>query len=266
MSLAIRYHRLVICQDSSLIRPIYSIVTSNFALIHRHEHFARHGDAFLVVTPGRILLFVANAEVINQITMRCDHFPKDIELYHMLTQFGQNVLTSERAAWRVHRRATAASFNERNAALIFRESARQALGLLRFWDDRRAAAASPTFYTAENDTMRLSLNIITYVGFGLRLPWPGEKAPQELDLISAKYGSVEPPTGFRFSFVDTMRILVHNTLLLLLTPSGCSVCCRTSRCAMLLRRTATLPNTWTKYWISRSSRRKTARATWKAWT
>lgn len=162
---------------------------------------------------------MANAEAINQIAMRRDHFPKQTEVYQILTQFGQNVLTVERGAWRIHRRATAPSFNERNAALVFREAARQSLGMLRFWEHQRAATASPTLYSVEHDAMRLSLNIISYIGFGLRLPWPNEKnTPQELDPISAKYGSVDAPPGFRFSFVDSMAILVHNILALLLVP------------------------------------------------
>lgn len=66
--------------------------------------------------------------------------------------------------------------------------------------------------------MRLALNIIGYVGFGLRLPWPNEKMPEELDAISAKYGSVEAPPGYRFSFVDAMDILLDNMLTLLLVP------------------------------------------------
>lgn len=107
-------------------------ITPDFSWIHHHGHFARHGDTFLLVSPGAMHLFVANAEAIHQITTRRDHFPKYTDIYEILSQFGQNLLTSEGAVWRAHRRATAPSFNEHNVALVFRESVRQSLGLLRF--------------------------------------------------------------------------------------------------------------------------------------
>lgn len=163
-------------------------------------------------------MFVANAEAINQIALRRDHFLKHIDIYQILNQFGRNVLTVEGAAWRAHRRATAASFNERNAALVFRESVHQSLGLLRFWDDNRARSESPTLFTAQEDVMRLALNIIGYVGFGVRLPWPNEKTPDDLDPVSAKYGAAKPPPGFRSCFVEAMGILLDNILTLLLVP------------------------------------------------
>lgn len=201
-----------------LIRIPCSASTRDYSWVFRHDDFARHGDVFLFVSPGGIIMFVANAEAINQITQRREHFPKHIDIYQILNQFGRNVLTVEGAAWRAHRRATAASFNERNAALVFRESVHQSLGLLRFWDDKRARSESPTLFTAQEDVMRFALNIISYVGFGLRLPWPNEKAPDDLDPVSAKYGAAKPPPGFRSCFVEAVGTLLENIMTLLLVP------------------------------------------------
>ena len=168
------------------------------------------------MSPGAVQLFAASAEVIHQITARREHFPKYTKVYGILNQFGHNVLTSEGHSWRVQRKVTAASFNERNAALVFRESIRQTLGMLDYWAEKRGIGSN--MRTLEHDTMRWALNIIGYVGFGLRLPWPNEKMPENADPMSAKYGSVDPPPGYHFSFVEAMGTLLDNVMALLLVP------------------------------------------------
>lgn len=192
-------------------------LTTDYSWKWRHDHFAKFGDTFLLVHPFGLHMFTAEAGAISAITIRRDHFPKHTAQYDILTQFGNNVLTSEGPLWRHHRKVTAASFNERNAALVFKESIRQSLGLIRFWEETKGHGA--TLHTAEHDTMRLALNIIGYVGFGLKLPWPQEKMPADADAMSAKYGSVAPPQGYKMSFVNAMATLLENVLTLLLVPS-----------------------------------------------
>lgn len=70
--------------------------------------------------------------------------------------------------------------------------------------------------TLDHDTMRLALNIIGYVGFGLRLLWPGQALPPGSDPRLVKYASLDAPPGHKMSFVDTMASLMDNILLLLL--------------------------------------------------
>lgn len=174
------------------------------------KYFAKYGDAVLIASPGGLLLFTANAESIRQITTRREHFLKYTDAYAILNQFGRNVITTEAAEWRMHRKATATSFNEKNSALVFRESIRQAQGMLDHW------AKGQTLITLEHDTMRFALNIIGYVGFGLKLPWPHEESSGG---FHPKYGSIKPPPGFTYSFVDTMAQLLDNVLMLLLVPN-----------------------------------------------
>ncbi|RDA95787.1 hypothetical protein CP533_5178 [Ophiocordyceps camponoti-saundersi (nom. inval.)] len=176
------------------------------------DNFKRHGDAFLLVWPNGMQLKTANAELNRQITQRRDHFPKWLASYSILRQFGENVVTAEGPVWRLHRKTTAGCFNERNAALVFREAVLQTQGMMRNW-------RSGPLRCVDRDTMRLALNIIAYVGFGLRLPWPGQKlATEGLDPRLARYASLEPPAGHRMSFVDTMACVMDNVVLLLLMP------------------------------------------------
>lgn len=194
-------------------------LTPDFSWNYRYSHFKKHGDVFFLVSPGSVFLYVARAEVISQITTRRESFPKHTETYSILTQFGDNVLTSEGATWRMHRKVTAASFNEKNAALVWRESIKQSQGLVSWWTRDGKDRDTGCMWSVEHDTMRLALNIIGYVGFGLSLPWPNQKQDEEADRMSKKYGSIEPPEGFRFSFVEAMATLLDNVLVLLLVPS-----------------------------------------------
>ncbi|KAB5525756.1 cytochrome P450 [Coniochaeta sp. 2T2.1] len=175
------------------------------------------GDNFLVVGPGAISLFSRNAETVHQVTARRELFPKDTTDYSILRLFGENVLTAEGSVWRMHRKVTAASFNEKNAAHTFAESINQTRGLIAKWLGPDGKG-NKTIVTAERDTMTLALNIIGYVGFGLRLLWPGQTLPADTDPRMAKYGSLEPPPGHSMSFAQALAETLEYLLVLLLVP------------------------------------------------
>ncbi|PNY29878.1 Cytochrome P450 [Tolypocladium capitatum] len=182
------------------------------------ERFRRHGEAFFIVSPSLPILMVANAEVLSHIATHREKFPKWTTPYAILRQFGgENVITSEGQVWRMHRKVTSASFNERNAAVIFREAIVQTQGMLRTWMGP-TGVRKETLHTVDGDTMRLALNIIGYVGFGLRLLWPGQTLPAGSDPRLVKYASLEAPAGHKMSFADTMAGLMENIMLLLLAP------------------------------------------------
>jgi hypothetical protein len=182
-----------------------------------HEPFSRLGEAFFVVSPFMSILYTDNAELICQASLRREHFPKFTESYKILAQFGESVLTTEGPQWRFHRKVTSASFNERNAALVFGVAAHQAQGMIGQWEEEQARGKK-TILTVEHDTMRLALNIIGYVGFGLKLLWPGQKLPPGTDPRLYKYTSLEPVEGHSMSFVDTVASLLENILMLLVMP------------------------------------------------
>src|SRR5690349_8530879 len=79
-------------------------------------------DTFITVTPIKNVLWVATAEVIHQITSRREAFPKPLRDYKVLDIYGQNVVTTEGAEWKMHRKATSPGFNEKNNALVFTET------------------------------------------------------------------------------------------------------------------------------------------------
>ncbi|KAL2178023.1 cytochrome P450 [Thermothelomyces heterothallicus CBS 202.75] len=192
-------------------------------------HWDRLGtESFLVASPGHLALYTQSAEVIHQVTQRREAFPKNIAQYGILEMFGRNVLTTEGALWRLHRKITSASFNEKNAAHTFAQAIHQTKGMLDMWfgPDGAKTGTTGTIRSLEHDTMTWALNIIGYVGFGLRLLWPGETMPKDVDPKLAKYGSLNPPAGHSLTFADSLAktlerivaILVYNETILRLLP------------------------------------------------
>ncbi|KAJ4302293.1 hypothetical protein N0V88_002436 [Collariella sp. IMI 366227] len=174
------------------------------------EYFNRLGsETFIVAFPSGLILFTQSPEVIHKMTQRREAFPKNVVQYDILRQFGDNVLTTEGPLWRLHRKVTSASFNEQNAAHTFAEAITQTQGMLDFWfgPDGEKAGTTKTIKTLEHDTMTWALNIIGYVGFGLRLLWPGQTLPADMDPKLAKYGSLDPPPGHSMTFKPGMDIM-----------------------------------------------------------
>lgn len=179
----------------------------------------RLGDTFIVVSTGQLIMFTNSADAVRQIALRREAFPKPLENYKILSIFGRNMLTTEGSVWRMHRKATAPSFNERNAAHIFAESIAQTQGMIVKWmGDSPDGKRSKTISTLEHDTMTLALNIIAHVGFGLRFLWPGQPIPEEWDAKDRKYASHEPPEGHTMKFGDALAMVLERILLLLLMP------------------------------------------------
>ncbi|QPG98111.1 hypothetical protein C2857_007266 [Epichloe festucae Fl1] len=181
------------------------------------ERFTRHGDVFLFVSSSSITVQVANAEAIRQIITQREKFPKPCQIYSMLRQFGENVVTTEGAVWKAHRKATSATFNETNSALVFREIIVQTNGMIGTWVDSLGKRDEP-LTTVSADITRLTINVISYVGFGLRLLWPGQSLAPGSDAAAAKYASLDAPKGHSLSFVDTLVQLLNNILMLMLLP------------------------------------------------
>lgn len=162
-------------------------------------------------------LFTANAELIHDVAMRREIFPKDTGDYEILEMFGKNVLVAEGAVWRLHRKVTAASFNEKNAAHTFTEAINQTKGMIAKWLGPDGKG-DKTITSIEHDTMTLALNIIGYIGFGLRFLWPGQTMPDDVEPRLAKYGSLDPPPGHTLTFPVALERTLEKLFAILLVP------------------------------------------------
>jgi hypothetical protein len=106
------------------------VVYSGFGSVfsNRYRLHAKHGAAYLVVTPKEINLFIDDAEVVEDILSKRKDFIKAEETGKALNLFGTNVVTINGEDWARHRRITTPPFNERNSNNIWKESLSQATG------------------------------------------------------------------------------------------------------------------------------------------
>ena len=190
----------------------------------RYEPFKRLGtDTFLTVSPERNQLFTADADVISQITSRKNDFPKPLEVYGSLKIYGNNVLTSEGQLWRHHRKITTPPFSEKNNQLVWTETLEQCQAMLNGWfDGNTKKTGSKTIYTLADDTMRLSLYVISRAGFGVRLQWPGIEGDRANGLVkNAEESSVsfsEIAQEHTMSYTDALGSVLHNAIWILILP------------------------------------------------
>ncbi|KKA29027.1 hypothetical protein TD95_004046 [Thielaviopsis punctulata] len=205
-----------------------------------HSIYAAQGEAYLAVSPFNILLLTDSPQVIHQITHQRERFPKNSSVYAVMEQFGPNVLSTEGAQWRMHRKVMAVNFNEKNAALVWRESIGQTQGLLEQWvsqtenrplpgqEERRPQYVGghmldpKTITSLETDTMRLTLHIISYVGFGVTLKWPGVESKKSTDPRAEKYSSEEPMGDHTMTLLQSLASLLEYLFVVLLIPEWLS--------------------------------------------
>ena len=125
----------------------------------------------------------SSAELINQITSRSkSDFIKPLENYKVINLFGTNLVSTEGAEWKKHKKIVGPSFSEKSNKLVFEESLRQAEGMMAFWaseegnseDDMRVEKMAP-------HTAALSLHVICAAGFGVPQLWPGQEKDFELN-------------------------------------------------------------------------------------
>lgn len=119
----------------------------------------------------------------------------------MLNIFGPNVGTVEGQDWQRHKKITGAAFNEQCYRTVWRESLRQADGMLQWWTSQ---GSSPITKTA-NDVRSLSLNVLAHVGFRKTCPFDGKA--ENINTQEA------------LSFRQTLCFVLDNALLTMVVPA-----------------------------------------------
>ncbi|KAH8667580.1 cytochrome P450 [Tricladium varicosporioides] len=173
----------------------------NFGWHFRSQNYLldRYGPAFVVVNPGGIHLNLSDGLAIEELLNRRKDFIKPNSFYRIIELFGKNVDTVNGEDWQRHRKITAPPFNERNSALVWKESISQSEGMLKSW---MTAGEAGTVKTSD-DTMTLALHVITGAGFGRFFPFHG--------------GVTALTNGHTMSFKDSLSIVLHQFLAVLFT-------------------------------------------------
>ena len=205
------------------------VVKINWPWTLRYAPFKELGtDTFFTVSPGGLILNTADADVISQVTTRHVDFPKPTANYRVLNIYGQNIVSSEGAQWRHHRKATGFAFTESTNRLVWKETLEQSGDMLHTWITRDEVIPS-----VAPDTMRLSLHVMSRAALGQRMAWPkpslgvGEEASQNTSIAA----------GHTVHFTDCLIFLLKNILYLMIFP----------------------------HWILKNSPRKTMRETYSAY-
>jgi hypothetical protein len=199
---------------TSLLHPEWS-----YTLGHKpYEKIG--GDVFLVVSPTIIHCFVADAEAVTQITTRRNDFPKPLEMYKALDIYGKNLVSTEGAEWRMHRKLTAPSFGEKNNEMVFNETLHHAKSLVGLWvgPDGRG---NQTVIEPSLGAMHFALYVISSAGFDVRVLWPHEEgmpvAESKTKGTSMFLGS-EVPSGHEMNYREALSELLHNIMITLIIP------------------------------------------------
>lgn len=180
-------------------------------------------DVFFTVSPGANMLWVADPSTISQIAFRRFDFPKPIDIYGAVDIYGKNVVTTEGAVWKNHRKITSPPFTEKNNHLVWAESIHQAQCMVQSWVGMDGTG-NKTITKVADDTMRLSLHVISRAGFGRRLLWPGIEDEMEHHggaevPRDGQRTSSNVPEGHTMSYTSALTVLLHQILWILALPS-----------------------------------------------
>lgn len=156
-------------------------------------------------------MFVANADAVSQIVTRRNDFPKPIEIYGSVDLFGKNVVSTEGQIWRHHRKITSPPFTESNNHLVWQESLRQGKSMVTSWIGTDGAHDTSVISDISAATMRLSLYVISFAGFGVKLLWPHEEIAE-----NGQAGVV--PEGHTLTYKDALSGLLENIIPVMLLP------------------------------------------------
>ncbi|OCK79944.1 cytochrome P450 [Lepidopterella palustris CBS 459.81] len=127
-------------------------------------------------------------EAILEIPQRRKDFKRNVEQMAVLDIYGKNLSTTDDQEWQKHRKATAATFTERNNELVWIESLNQAKSMLQYWNER----APHPIRTLSEDARTFTLNVLAAALLSKTYPFKGceetqQKAPSARDDFAFRY-------------------------------------------------------------------------------
>lgn len=203
--------------------PWVTYCLPDFAWHGRQKAFERFGmDTFLTASPGGLVMYTCDPSVISQITMRRNDFPKPSPIYRSLGIYGGNVVSAEGNQWRQHRKAISPPFTEKNNHLVWQETIDQSISMMGSWlgPDKQG---DKTVDRVADDTMRLSLHVISRAGFGRKMEWPEGDENVKLDESYDDQSKIKNETdaadeGHSMSYTYALHCLLDNIFFHFLFP------------------------------------------------
>ncbi|KAF7864008.1 hypothetical protein EAF04_006973 [Stromatinia cepivora] len=191
---------------------------------HRGWHYAQelrelHGEAYFIISPGKIYLHVGHAEAINQISTRPNHFLKPVEIYGIVDVFGKNILTTEKDEWKRHKKVIAPAFSEKSNVLVWKETIKQTNGMLRFWS--RTKGSDDENLNVKNtapDVAVLTLHVISGAAYGISQIWEGDDEDQLGDNVVHGFNTAKLEGNHRLMFKNALGTFVNGIIWAALAP------------------------------------------------
>ncbi|KAJ7108701.1 cytochrome P450 [Mycena epipterygia] len=151
-------------------------------------------------------LWLTDADAIKTVTAEATLFQKDVAAYKALNFYGDNLVGTEGADWKRHRKVAKPAFNEAGNAFVWMETVR----VVNEWFAELDAAQEksdnePITIDAMKHLVQVTLLVISSAGFGRRASW------QE-DLSTA------PPPGHTMAFRPAVFSAFEHLFTKVLTP------------------------------------------------
>ncbi|KAA8909881.1 cytochrome P450 oxidoreductase [Sphaerosporella brunnea] len=156
------------------------------------------GDVFLVVTPGGLLCYTADAGMSMNVLARRRDFIKPREKMKMIEPFGPNIVSTELPHWRRHFKITAPAVGDKVNDLVWKETTAQTTALQGAWVRNGVE-------NLNGDVNLLALNVMGAAGFGRQMQW---RASDETTL----------PAGHTMTLLAALNDLVRHLGVILLLP------------------------------------------------
>lgn len=170
----------------------------------------RKQDALVISMPRFSYITIADADLIKQITMDRFAFQRPVELYRIISQWGQNVMNTEGDEWRRHKRIAAPSFAERHNQTVFHATKKLVHQMFSSWEALEQVTRmddKSVLVNVGEATTRLALFVISSAGFGMDLPWTETGLKKEV-----------LERGHRLSFRDALHEMLKYLPLRLFLP------------------------------------------------
>ncbi|KAJ7468028.1 cytochrome P450 [Mycena latifolia] len=162
-----------------LLAPWFPLKHQTGYYFAKFAFYARYGSTCIssVTLSGSIpTLWVSDAQAIKTIASESVVFQKDVEAYEALNIYGQNMVGTEGADWKRHRRVANPAFNEASNAFVWMETVRVVNEWFAEMNTTLDADAAVTIDAVE-DLVKLTLLVVASAGFGRRASWQEDAAP-----------------------------------------------------------------------------------------
>ncbi|KAL9083084.1 MAG: hypothetical protein Q9165_008663 [Trypethelium subeluteriae] len=174
----------------------------------RYQTHTRLGDAWILVTPARNWLYVADNKAIADIFSRNRDFKRPVWMLEILNVFGPSISTAEGQDWQRQRKLTATPFNEQKSPLVWNEALDQAHDMLESW--LSSSDQSGGFTTTSDDTRTLALHVLAYVAFQRSYPFQS---------VSKTNNSSTPVKDVSsLTYRDSLFIILSNAIMVMVFP------------------------------------------------